>query len=641
MFTPIYLANETVARAVFQHARCIAFDLETTGLDPYLDRILVITFAWHDGYQYRTAYTTDIRTVQFLFTDPTYRKIAHHAKFDCKFVYHAIGAYPTLVDCTMIREQVLFAGLLEHVFGLEDCVQRRFGVTLDKSIRLGFIGRDCDDVTDVELQYALTDAYYTLRLYEIQEPELDAKELRHVYDLEAALIPIVAHMEYEGIAIDRERLEAAIPHAYHMLHRVQFDIQRIAIVSGFSSKIVLDADGFYALRPSDTVRLLQYCGVHVQNLDRRHLIEWDTINDDTDFPEELQPNEQGTHAFTHPLLRLIDAEKALSKLIGTYYEGLRDRIHPRTHRIHPQFHQCGATATGRFSSTDPNFQNLPNMDKLQALQLQDYDVRSLFIAAPDYTFIIADYSGIELAILAALSNDPTLIEQITNGDIHTFVAMSLFGDAIVQRLGEPMTSANAKKGLYKVIRDQFKRVSYATCYGSTGYNIFRVCGPVFHTIHMPITKEIADTWVHRWKFELFPQTGAFFERMAKSATTQYETSSVYGRKRFWSPERVRSSTRAFHAAEREGMNQPIQSSSADMMKHAMVRIHRFITEHTIPARIVATIHDEVVIEVHRQEADRFADVVKTCMEQAACDLFPNAPRALFKVEPKISPRYDK
>jgi len=621
----------------------VAFDMETTGLDPYTASVLLCSVAWQteDSIEvivihvpsYRDLFWTWLSTV---WTNPSVTLVAHYATFDLQIGYHHLRQWPSRVHCTMVVEQLLFAGLIDHDFSLEAIVNRRFGLALDKTIREGFIDRSPQaPLTAEEYAYAAGDAAITLALALRQLPDV----VKPVYDLETRLVPIVASMEYYGIAIDKARLEAAIPKANALMLQIHIYMQYLALQTGFSSAVLFDVDGIHAFRPGQLQEFLAFCGITVPNLERSTLLDWDATH--TPHPFFTTVTVPIESAFCHPLLALVDAYKTIQKLHGTYYTALLRHIHPVTGRIHPRFHQCGATATGRFSSSNPNFQNLPNIGKTSAVQMDN--VRHFFIASdrhePDHVFIDADFEGIELSILAALSGDEQLTYQILQGDIHTFVAVSLFGDEIIRVLGEPMTQANRKKGAHGHVREVFKRVSYATCYGSNGYSIFKATHIMLASLGFTLTHEMVESWVHRWKTELFPQTGSFFTKAATDAITRGYTESALGRRRFWDIRAVRASEQSLRAAMREGMNQPIQSTSADMTKLAMV----WIAERLDPriGRVVASIHDEIIVSVQRSHAEETAALVKECMERAGSFLFPNADPRLFRASPTISERFEK
>jgi DNA polymerase-1 len=256
-------------------------------------------------------------------------------------------------------------------------------------------------------------------------------------------------------------------------------------------------------------------------------------------------------------------------------------------------------------------------------------------------FIISDYSGIELVILAAVSDDGNLIDQILQGDIHSYVANSLFGPQMDQVLGGRITKDNRKDKSqpFATVRDLFKPVSYGVVYGSTGWNLYRTLAAPLGSLGFHITQDECDAWVDRWKHELFPNTGKLLSDNARYAVTRGYTESVLGRRRRWDLNEIRKLDWMYNAAMREGMNQPIQSSSADMTKLAMIYVHGALD----PARgrIALTVHDEIVAEVREDYADEAVVIIQREMERAGYDLFPNLPRGAVTAEPKKSTKYDK
>jgi DNA polymerase I-like protein with 3'-5' exonuclease and polymerase domains/intein/homing endonuclease len=252
-----------------------------------------------------------------------------------------------------------------------------------------------------------------------------------------------------------------------------------------------------------------------------------------------------------------------------------------------------------------------------------------------------DFAGIELVILAALSGDQNLLDQILHGDIHTYVANSLYGDQIERALGSLITPEN--KGLkgqpWKATRDLFKPVSYGTIYGSTGWNLYRTVGLPMAALGMHLTQDECERWVQMWKHELFPGTGTLLDKNAADAVTKGYTESALGRRRHWDLRAIRAQKWMYTAAMREGMNAPIQSASADMTKLAMVNVHSRLQPRW--ARIVLTVHDELVVEAEDAYVEEAAAVTKSGMEAAGYQLFPHLPMGAVTAEPKISLKYDK
>ncbi len=654
-----------LAQAIEYLSACgtVFFDFETTGLDPHRDAIIILALhGLHPRYDSQT-FVIDmlalsdeaLAAVKPIMEDPGTVKVAHNAVFDWKFLYHQ-GVYTQPVYCTMIAEQVLKSGLLFSGFGLDDLAERRLGVHMDKSVRNGFINRDLSiPLTDEEFDYAGLDSYVLESIYEQQLRELDAQGLSAVIALECDTIPVTSKMEYTGICIDDEKLREALPVVQRLIENAGVQLQDEIIRSGASTEIVFDKDGYSAVNtgsPKQMLEVFNEMGIKVRSMGKKELSDWDAqwaekqgkkvqhaTTNDIDLSGDSGAGDSDMHiGYNHPVLRQHAIRTAAAKLEGTYISGLLNRINPVTGRIHPGFKQCGAVSTGRFSSVAPNFQNIPNRDKLSNLGLAEYDIRSMFLPAPGRAFIISDYSGIELSILAAMSNDRELIYQIIDGDIHSFVATQLIGDKIITALDEGLTKKNRKKGAHKVVRDLFKKVSYGIIYGSTGYNLYRTLYFDLLSVGITITQPECDVWVERWKHELFPGTGDVLQRNSNFAVTRYYTESALGRKRYWQSD-VRFDKWKMFAAMREGSNQPIQGSCADAIKKSMVLFDQRVDPQQ--GRLVACIHDELLAEADLTYVDECAIMLGVTMEEAARSLFPDSDPKLFISEPKISSKYDK
>ncbi len=629
------------------------FDLETTGLDPYTTDILLMSLKC-DGMTYVIDFTNlDIKILQQCraLRNDRLVKVAHNLIFDYKHIYHHTGVALRNLHCTLIIDQVINSGIYFE-FDLESVALRRLNVQLDKKIRNAFINRDVrlNPITEEEIAYAAQDSDILEAIYNQQIREICDRKLDRVYNVECPLIPVTASMEYEGLCIEKERLESALPVTQDILARVNKSIQDELIEAAAISEIVFSRDGYVAINtasPAQMLAAVNTMGIDVKSLGSKELSDWDAIWTKKNLKNleaktvELQDDTDDMNiGFNHPLLRKHAIRTAVEKIQGTYIEGLLRAINPVTHRIHPGFKQCGAVRTGRYSSVQPNFQNLTNKRKLVDMGLGDHDIRSMFIAAPGCDFVICDFSGIELVILALLAQEPRLIDQILKGDIHAYVANSLEGDRIKAAIGDYITPENKKSNhRAKDIRDAFKTVSYGIAYGSTGYNMYR-------TLYLPlahcgiiISQKDADRWVEDWKNELFPNTGRLLNQNGEYAVTRGYTESVLGRKRFWSSDVRYGDKWKMLAAMREGMNQPIQSSSADMTKLALVMLDQRL-DHRY-GRIAGTVHDEIIVESQHHYTDQAMVLTRHCMESAGYLLFPYADPGLIVAEPKKSNCYDK
>jgi len=639
---------------LFFYGGPVFFDTETTGLDPYTNTLTLLQLYFDD-----TSYIVDcskfnraqlqVLAERLIRTKDEGPIVAHNMTFDWQQVYHHLGVAMPRVYCTMIAEQVLKAGISDYGFSLADVTYRRIGVELDKTVRDKFISGE--KLSEDMLVYASRDTEVLKEIYSQQLKEIKQEKQERVIELECGNIPITARMEYNGICVDRERMESAIPPINNLIDRSFQAIQNTVIRNGLADGILFCRDGIIAVNPNSQPQMLSIVngmGIDVETLDKKDLTSWDgnwalsnkdKVVDDMFIEDEFNEGDEELHlGYAHPFLKLYSVFKAANKIRGTYLLGILEKINPVTGKIHPRFSQCGAVATGRRSSSNPNFQNMPNKDKLTNLGLGNYDIRSMFVAPKGSKFIISDYSGIELVILAAWSGDENLREQIMHGDIHSFVGNSLEREKIIDIVGDLLNKETKEIMPGKLIRNEFKRVSYGVVYGSTGFNLYKTCALPLYTVGMQITRNDADRWVNDWLTRLFPKTGQFLDSNARKAITQYYTESVIGRRRRWTPD-IRLSKKRLFAAQREGKNQPIQSSSADMTKLA-----EYIVDSRLDSRyahIVAVVHDEIIVEARDEYVEEAAKITGEGMEEAGYTLFPDLPIGMIKASPKISTRYDK
>lgn len=624
----------------------VGFDTETTGLNPHHDELLLMSFATFNQHYVVVVPKIGRPVLQQLapfFDSDDVDVVMHNAAFDMKFVLKNFGVMVKRPHCTYIVEQVLKAGLRSQGFSLAEVAARRVGVQLDKAVRAGFLDREDRSFSREELEYAALDAAVLLPIYEQQIVELDAENLGRVYDLEMQLLSTTVNMEYTGIKMNRAKLLEARPVVQGVIDRADVDIQDQIIRGGGATAILFSKDGYSAVNtgsPKQMLEAFQRMGIQVDSLSKKTLAEWDSTWQ-SKRRQVVDPDDDFHVGFSHPLLRMHAVRTAAAKLKGTYIDGILAESDPETGRVYPGFKQCGAVATGRYSSVKPNFQNLPQGNKLKDIGLEEYDIRSMVVSDSGKLFIIADYSGIELVILAAMSDDENLLHQILQGDIHSYVANSLFGDEIERVLGSVITQENRKnKELpFSFVRDLFKPVSYGIVYGSTGWNLYRTLSSKLASVNFHITPETADSWVERWKHELFPKTGQLLSDNARNAVTRGYTQSALGRRRRWDLDEIRRQRWMYEAAMREGMNQPIQSSSADMIKLAMLRVSRALDPRR--GRIALTVHDEIVAEVDADYAAEAVSIIQCEMESAGYYLFPNLPAGAIVAEPKQSTKYDK
>ena len=296
-------------------------------------------------------------------------------------------------------------------------------------------------------------------------------------------------------------------------------------------------------------------------------------------------------ALTHDLPRLILEWRSMQKLKGTYIDALPLLVNPQTGRVHTSFNQAVA-ATGRLSSSDPNLQNIPVRTALGR------EIRRAFVAEPGCVLISADYSQIELRVLAHLSGDAALVDAFRRGeDIHDRTALAIFG---------------ADSGLdRKEMRNRAKMVNYALLYGKTAFTLSKDIG---------VTQQAAQAFIDAY-FAGFPAVRQFIDTTLEDGRASGVVKTLFGRRRPV-PELTSRNGQVRSATERIAVNMPIQGTAADILKRAMIDVHQALEDRPARAdgrraRMILTVHDELLFEVPRDQADEVAELVKMHMEGAA------------------------
>jgi DNA polymerase I len=290
-------------------------------------------------------------------------------------------------------------------------------------------------------------------------------------------------------------------------------------------------------------------------------------------------------ALTHELPRLVLTWRGLHKLKSTYIDALPQFVHPETGRVHTCFNQAVA-ATGRLSSAEPNLQNIPIRTELGR------EIRRAFIAEPDHLLISADYSQIELRVLAHLAGEEALADAFRSGeDIHDRTALKVFGP-------------NSGLDPYE-LRRRAKIINYALLYGKTAFTLAKDIG---------VSKEEAQAFIDAY-FAGYPRVRGFIDDMLRRARESGVVTTMFGRRRLV-PELNSRNGQIRAAAERETVNMPIQGTAADILKRAMIDLHAELPKRRLRARMILTVHDELLFEAPRAEAEATAEVVRERMERA-------------------------
>jgi DNA polymerase-1 len=412
------------------------------------------------------------------------------------------------------------------------------------------------------LTYAGERADLSRQLAHRLEPLLVTDGLDRVYrELEMPLVPVLADVERAGIRIDGPALAAQSLHIEQELARISAQIYAMA------------GEVFNINSPKQLGEIL----FEKLQLPVSKKTKTRTASTAVDVLEEL--------ALVHELPRLILDWRGLAKLKSTYIDALPQLVNPETGRVHTCFNQAVA-ATGRLSSSDPNLQNIPIRTELGR------EIRRAFIADPGHVLISADYSQIELRVLAHLAADESLIDAFKSGeDIHDRTALAVFG-------------ANSGLDAYE-LRRRAKIVNYALLYGKTAFTLARDIG---------VTQQAAQEFIDAY-FAGFPRVRGFIDDTLQHARDTGVVKTMFGRRRLV-PELNSRNGQIRSAAERVTVNMPIQGTAADILKKAMIDLHAALPAERLSARMILTVHDELLFECPRDEADATAALVKARMEGA-------------------------
>jgi DNA polymerase-1 len=500
-----------------------------------------------------------------VFADPGIIKSGHDLKFDeIVLARHGVSLEGLGTD-TMLASYLLDATRSAH--RLEDLSLEH---TAYKAIAEEDVcGKGVRALTLAEVpveavvDYAGERADLVEQLAPLLEDRLTKEELTSVYHtLELPLVPVLVAIERAGVHIDSGALRAQSQRVEQELTRLMKQVFEIAggefnIGSPKQlAEVLFDKLGLPVLKRTGTSRAPSTA---------------------VEVLEEL--------ALTHDLPRLILDWRGMSKLKGTYIDALPQLINPATGRVHTSFNQAVA-ATGRLSSSDPNLQNIPIRTELGR------EIRRAFIAEPGNVLISADYSQIELRVLAHLSSDETLIEAFRRGDdIHDQTANRVFGrDGAMDK--------HRKRSIAKMI-------NYALLYGKTAFTLSKDIG---------VTPQAAQEFIDAY-FSGFPRVRSFIDKTIEDARVSGVVKTMYGRRRLV-PELTSKNGQIRSAAERVAVNMPIQGTAADIMKRAMIDVHAALAPRP-QARMILTVHDELLFEVPAGEAEEFAGIVREHMQAAA------------------------
>ena len=577
---------EALARTL-RAAPLIAIDTETGLLEPHDAELLGLSFAvdpdtaWYlpFGHQPRggalaaPAPVTNLppltdpalASIAAVLRDPAVKKAGHNIKYDWQVLRRAGIELKGVVYDSMLASFLLDPGRRSHGIDtlslelLNRPMRSHEDLTGKGKTRIPFAEVGIADAAD----YCGTDSAAVLALHRLFAPRLAEAAMQPLLDgLEMPLVEVLVDMEWTGIALDPELFRRLALELSAYLRRLEADI---AVAAG----------GSVNLNSPKQLASVLFDKLQLPALKRTKT----GPSTDADVLEQLA--EMG-----HEVPRLLLEYRELEKLRSTYVDVLPRKIHRVTGRVHTSFNQIGA-ATGRLSSTDPNLQNIPVRSP------RGEAIRRGFVPQPGWKFVVADYSQIELRLMAHLSLDPAFIEAFRQGqDIHRQTAAIIFDVPVAEVTGE--------------MRARAKTINFGTIYGQ---------GPFALSKQLSIPQEEAKAFIAEY-FRRFAGVRTFLDRQVQIARERGYVETLFGRRRYIPEVNDRNfNMRAF--GERQAQNAPLQGSAADLIKIAMARLHGALRDEGFAARLLLQVHDELVLEAPVAEVERVARLVKEYMEGAA------------------------
>ena len=552
--------------------KILSIDTETTSTEPMEAELVGMSFSEAENHAYYVPIPAEreealkiVNEFRPLFENEEITKVGQNIKYDM-IVLQNYGAQVkgSLFD-TMLAHYVLQPELRHNMDYLAEIYLHYKTIHIDELI--GPKGKGQKNMRDLPpsdvYRYACEDADVTLKLKNVLEKELKAQGVEHLfYEIEMPLVPVLVNIESNGVLLDTETLKQTSAHFTTRLKEIEEDIYRLA------------GETFNIASPKQVGELL---------FDRLKLIEKPKKTKTGQYvtSEEILESLRGKHEIVGKILE----HRGLKKLLGTYIDALPKLINPRTGRVHTSFNQA-VTATGRLSSSNPNLQNIPIRDE------DGKEIRKAFIPDEGCEFFSADYSQIELRIMAHLSQDPNMIEAFVEGhDIHAATAAKIY-----------------KIGIDEVtpdMRRKAKTANFGIIYGISAFGLAERMG-----VSRQEARELIDGY-----FATYPQVKAYMDKSIEVAREQGYVETISHRKRYLPDINSRNATTRGYA-ERNAINAPIQGSAADIIKVAMARIHQRFQAYNLKAKMILQVHDELNFSVPVAEKELVQKIVIEEMENA-------------------------
>ncbi|GAA3646021.1 DNA polymerase I [Flavivirga jejuensis] len=551
----------------------VCFDTETTGLNPITAELVGIAFSWEVGKGFYLPFPEDKTEAQALieqlrpfFESETIQKIGQNLKYDIKVLgkYH-IEVRGKLFD-TMLAHYLINPDMRHNMDVLAETYLNYTPISIESLI--GKKGKNQLSMREVPLEkqteYAVEDSDITLQLKEHFEKELGEANTQKLFDdIEVPLLRVLAAMELEGINLDKNFLNSLSEELNKDITSLETKIYEVA------------GEEFNIASPKQLGIIL---------FEKLKLV---------DKPKKTKTGQYATSedilsylAKEHDIIQNILDYRGLAKLKSTYVDALPSQVEESTGRVHTDYMQTVA-ATGRLSSNNPNLQNIPIRTE------RGRQVRKAFIPrSENYTLLAADYSQIELRIIAALSEEETMISAFKNGeDIHASTASKVFNVPLNEVTREQRSNA--------------KTVNFGIIYGVSAFGLSNQTD-----LSRSESKELIDTY-----YETYPKLRSFISEQVDFARDNGYVQTVLGRRRYLKDINSRNAV-VRGAAERNAVNAPIQGSAADIIKIAMINIYNKLSSGNYKTKMLLQVHDELVFDVYKPELETIKSLVKTEMENA-------------------------
>ena len=559
-------------------AEVIAFDTETSDLDPMTAQMVGMSFAMSPdhGYYIPVGHSTgkqlnleEVKAgLQSILEDPKIKKVAHNAKFDLIVLQQAgMEVMPITFD-TMLAEWLINPD--SRNLGLKTLAWVRLGVEMTPIEDLIGSGKKQLSMASLPIErvapYAAADAVMTLRLMPLLEADLKARNAQKLMDdLEIKLIPVLAQMEENGILLDVDFFKTFNKELGELIFGLEEEIYRMAGYTFNINSTQQLSDVLFkklALDPPDPARKLKSG-------------HWSTNAEVLDLLRDK-----------HEIVNNILEYRELAKLRSTYVEALPNQINPKTGRVHTSFNQVG-TVTGRIASQNPNLQNIPARTEIGRR------VRQGFVAQKGWKLLAVDYSQVELRIVAHIAQDQAMLEAFRNGqDIHATTAAAI--------TDTPLADVTPSQ------RRNAKAVNFGLIYGMSAFGLTR---------GTDLTLAEAENFIKEY-FKEFPGVKAWLDKTRLQAAKDGFVETLLGRRRYFPNLAKGSNPQMRQREEREAINAPIQGTAADIVKLAMVALPDALEKAGLKARMLLQVHDELIFEVPQDELTQTVPLIKGVMESA-------------------------